>query len=520
MEASTVPDASAIPDNENTALYGRCLALGLALLLVLRLGALYLSQADLFFDEAQYWAWSLDPAFGYFSKPPLIAWIIGATTSLCGMSEFCIRLASPFLHTLTAIFLFFVARSLYGPRIGLWSALAFATLPGVSLSASLISTDVPLLTCWAFALLAWTKLLETRAWTWAFALGLAIGIGLLAKYAMIYFVLCAALFVAIEPSARWLFRDPRGLGTVGISLGVATLLITPNILWNVTNGLVTFSHTAANAKWSGTLFHPLKALEFLGAQFGVFGPLLFAALLFVSWRMIKGDEIGRSGGATTGLAHPGRMLLSFSVPVILLITCQALLSRAHANWAAVAYPAATILVTAMLFQENRKRWFQLAFSLHLLVLFVLAISFAMAPQIARISPGTPFKRLLGWEALAGVTQAKLQERKFAAILTDDRSVTAELTYYLRDASVPILAWRPLPVPRDHFELTRPFIGGQSGDPVLFVTLRQQSNYVINKFGAADLLGKEEVSSGGDLKRHVYFYALSEYRQDGSRQTRP
>ena len=519
MEASPVPDASAMPDRKNIAHYGRCLATGLTLLLVLRVGALYVSQADLFFDEAQYWAWSQDPAFGYFSKPPLIAWIIAATTSLCGMSEFCIRLASPFLHTLTAIILFFVGQSLYGPRIGLWSALAFATLPGVSLSASLISTDVPLLTCWACALLAWTKLLETRAWTWAFALGLAIGIGLLAKYAMIYFVLCAALFVAIEPSARWLLRDARGLVTLGISLGVATLLITPNILWNVTNGLVTFSHTAANAKWSGTFFHPLKALEFIGAQFGVFGPLFFAALLFVSWRMFKGDKIGKSS-AKTGLPHPGRMLLSFSVPIIFLITCQALVSRAHANWAAAAYPAATILVTAMLFQESRKRWFQLAFGVHLVALFVLAISFAMAPQIARISPGKPFKRILGWEALAGVTQAKLQERKFAAILTDDRSVTAELTYYLRDASVPILAWRPLPVPRDHFELTRPFTGGQTADPVLFVTLRQQSNYVINNFGAADLLGKEEVSSGGDLKRHVYFYALSEYRQDGSRQTRP
>ena len=32
-------------------------------------------------DEAQYWFWSRDFAFGYYSKPPMIAWVIGAIIS-------------------------------------------------------------------------------------------------------------------------------------------------------------------------------------------------------------------------------------------------------------------------------------------------------------------------------------------------------------------------------------------------------------------------------------------------------
>ena len=55
-------------------------------------------HAELFFDEAQYWAWGQEPAFGYYTKPPLIAWIIGATTSLCGDTPFCVRLPSPLMH--------------------------------------------------------------------------------------------------------------------------------------------------------------------------------------------------------------------------------------------------------------------------------------------------------------------------------------------------------------------------------------------------------------------------------------
>ena len=38
------------------------------------------NQTDLFVDEAQYWLWGQEFAFGYYSKPPLIAWLIGAVT--------------------------------------------------------------------------------------------------------------------------------------------------------------------------------------------------------------------------------------------------------------------------------------------------------------------------------------------------------------------------------------------------------------------------------------------------------
>ena len=67
-------------------------------ILAVRIIALAVSHAELFFDEAQYWAWGQEPAFGYYTKPPLIAWIIGATTSLCGDAPFCVRLPSPLMH--------------------------------------------------------------------------------------------------------------------------------------------------------------------------------------------------------------------------------------------------------------------------------------------------------------------------------------------------------------------------------------------------------------------------------------
>jgi len=102
----------------------------LGAILALRLVAVYVARIDLVLDEAQFWTWSRELAFGYFSKPPVIAWVIRGASELCGDSEACIRSASPVLYTLAAFMLYLTGRALYGPRVGFCSAIVFATLPG------------------------------------------------------------------------------------------------------------------------------------------------------------------------------------------------------------------------------------------------------------------------------------------------------------------------------------------------------------------------------------------------------
>ena len=80
-------------------------------LLIIFLLRIYLNsyfQIPLHFDEAQYWSWSQKPEWGYFSKPPMLAWIIGLSNFFCGSSEFCIRLPNPlyiFFHQYLFIYL-------------------------------------------------------------------------------------------------------------------------------------------------------------------------------------------------------------------------------------------------------------------------------------------------------------------------------------------------------------------------------------------------------------------------------
>lgn len=484
------------------------LAGGLLVLLVVRLVALALNRTDLYYDEAQYWAWAQVPAFGYYSKPPLIAWLIAAATAICGNGEACVRAPSPLIHTGTALAVAVLGARLYDRTTGVLAGLAFALIPGVSLSAGIISTDVPLLACWAVALIGFAALFETDDWWPALVLGAALGVGLNAKYAMAWFVLCAGVYLVVTPARRGVLRDKR----LWVALGLGVALIFPNVLWNKAHAFATLSHTADNAKWSGGLFHPLKALEFLAGQFGVFGPFYFAGLMLIAWR-----------ARTAKLAEADRFLLAFCLPLIAIIGVQALLSRAHANWAAMAYVSGVVVVIATLVREADRRWLAASFGLHEALVVGLIAATSTAGLYKAPFKGDPLTRTMGWHALSDavreeVARARAAGAPYAAVLTDKRAVTAELIYYMRGEATPVVAFRAGDKPRDHFEMSRPFTGG-TGEPVLLVSLNGAVDeggeagvpQVAGAFGAAEKMGERDVSTGTGATRHVTFLRLSAYK---------
>lgn len=494
-----MPAATGHVDRSREINWFALLLAGLAALLCVRLLALYVNGTDLFFDEAQYWAWSEEPALGYFSKPPLIAWVIGAATTVCGIGEACVRLPSPILHTATALAVFWLGRRLYDARVGALSALAFATLPGVSLSAGLISTDVPLLLCWALALIGFSALLESDDLWPAILLGVAFGAGLNAKYAMAWFIMCAGVYLAVTPERRGILRDWR----LYLAAGIGAALIAPNLVWNASHKFATFAHTAENANWGGSLLHPNKALEFLGAQFGVFGPILFAAFLVILWRARR-----------VRLADPDRLLLAFSAPLIAVILVQAFLSRAHANWAAPAYVAASVLVIATMVRDGAWGWLKASFALHAVIILLIVFGTSTAGRLELPVKTDPFARTLGWRNVADATRAELARaaaagKPFAAVLSDDRALTAELLYYMRDEPTPVLAWRP-GAPHDHFELTRPFTAS-TPSPVLLVRADEGPGAAAAAFTTVEKVDERALPAGRNAERHVSFYALAGYK---------
>lgn len=483
-------------------------ALGLVLALLgaitaLRLVALWANSTELFVDEAQYWSWSLTPAFGYFSKPPLIAWIIAASTSACGHDEVCVRLPSVLLHAVTGFLVFLIGRKLYSPMCGLIAAVTYATMPGVALSSGIISTDVPLLFAWALALLAFVQLVSAPTLAMAGLLGLALGLGLNAKYAMAYFVLCAALYFIAVPTQRSLLKRAH----LWIALALGLLLIAPNVVWNAVNSFATFSHTADNAKWAGSLVHPGKAIEFLATQFGVMGPILFGALLVIVWRARR---------AFFSLPESDRLLLAFSVPVIALITTQAFLSRAHANWAATAYVAAVVLVSAVMIRDGAWTWLRSSLAINTAIAVVIAVSTWQAGTFTLPGVGDPFARTLGNRALADAVKEAIAQRAAAgspvgSVVVTDRESAAALLYYARDLATPVTVWRAQSAPTNHFELTRAFDGGAGQEPALLLVGVPGPRNVLGAFGHVTSLGRREIAAGRFTSRAAELFVVSGFK---------
>lgn len=466
------------------------LLIWLAALTAIRIAGNVAANTDLFFDEAQYWFWSQELAFGYFSKPPLIGWLIRGVTGICGSGEACIRAPSAIFHAGTAILVFAIARSLYDSRTGFWAGLSYATLPGVSLSSSLISTDAPLLFFVALALFSLVMLRESTGWRWSIVLGLAIGFGFLAKYAMVYFLMCLAITLMLVKPWRSLLSDIR----LYAALAIGFTILAPNIIWNIQNGFATLSHTADNANWGGSLVRPVKALEFVGGQFGVFGPILFTVLLIYGVRWLLNPSQREEGGDNA------RLLLAFSAPVLLLMTLQALLSRAHANWAAFAYIAATVLVTAVLVHGGRRRLLRLSLAIHLAAAMIIPMGGILAGNVTLPYGADPYSRILGWRDLAERVGAEGERGGYKAIATDRRALAAELLYYLRDSGIPVVSLRGDGPPGDHFEMTRP-LTDTTPRPVLFVSHDK------NGPKGSRLLGSDDIAAGPTKSRHIYFHAL-------------
>ena len=410
----------------------------------LRLCALTFDGTDLFVDEAQYWLWGQRLDFGYYSKPPLIGWLIRAVTDLAGSdSTFWVRMPGAVLHGATALILGALAARIGGAKAGFWAAVLYISLPFVAVGSFLISTDTVMAPFFAAALFFFWRAGERRGVRDAALAGAAIGFAFLAKYAALYFWAGAFLAMALVPERRigW-----RGLGVMALAFAV---VIAPNVIWNLTHKLTTLQHTLDNVGWvrSGAGANLRSMAAFVASQAAVFGPVSFAALV---WALLR-------PGNRTRLA-----LVLMSITPLLAVTVQAFLGKAQANWAVSAYFAGTVLAVLVLGHRGR-----------VLAVGLNAVAAIAVPLLTILAPwpevgGKPLmKRYLGQATLSTDILA-MAKAEGVPVLADSRDLLADLFYTGREAGVTVYAPRAKGRPHHYYEQTFPLPADYRGK-LLFVS---------------------------------------------------
>ena len=503
----------------------------IGLITAVRVSGLFLSRVELYPEEAQYWLWSRHLAFGYFSKPPMIAWAIAAATRF-GEGEGFVRLTAPLAHGVAALALAAPGRRLYGGWTGLWAAMLYSLAPGVQLSSAVIATDCLVMAFAALAVWSYAGWLTTedrrRRLARAAMLGLSLGLGALAKYAIVYLALGLVLHAALSQPVRrrWRLRE------VALTAGAALLVLSPNLIWNAAHGFQTLAHTAHSADWSvgrsggerggaegagparRGLLGAASTPGFLLAQLGVFGPIPFVVLLIGAWRAARRKRGAGSGppALTSGVSADGA-LGALAAPALVLILLESLAARANANWAAVAYVPGAVLAAAWLLRWRARGWLLAAVASEAAAMAVF-LAAALSPAMAdRMHLANSFKRARGWEAVDALVAGqarRLGPAGLTAITVDDRFTFNALAYYGRrdwPAGAPALSmWVRERRANNEAETTSPLI---QGERVLFVDTagpgRPYRAEAMRDFVAVRPLGAWQVHTDAHHVREVFMF---------------
>jgi 4-amino-4-deoxy-L-arabinose transferase-like glycosyltransferase len=424
-------------------LLAACLIVGSAFLHMAYLA--YNCPLDLAPDEAHYWDWSRHLDWSYYSKGPLVAYLIRLSVmvtgswseQLTGSLMLAVRFPAVICGGLLLLGLYILTLQSYGrPRLATGVVAIAMIMPAVAAGSTLMTIDAPFICCWCWALVfGFQAMCRGSRWAWPLA-GLAVGFGILAKYTMILWLFSAVLFLLTDSRRRKMLFQPG----FWITTSIAAACCLPILIWNIEHDWLSLRHvirlagvdgTSSGIKWFGPLLY-------LGQQAG-----LHLGFWFAFWLAAVIVYRPRSAGRArllpsrfeSGLAgaSPSRNLQEldkrkeylwwFSAPTFLMFLLFSFKTGGgEPNWPVTAYISGLILsagwLTTQLSSSNPLTRRLTYGGLSIACGFALALTLVLHhtafayPAISRISgPPTasrplplrrfdPTCRLRGWRQLA------------------------------------------------------------------------------------------------------------------------
>jgi len=376
-------------------------------------------------DEAYYWQWSASLSLTYPDHPPLVAWLVRLGTVIAGETSLGVRLPFVLSGAIAPFFVYSIGRALgLDGRASAVSAVLSSLLPAPAVASLLATPDTPLGLCWLAAALALARLARGPAPGSWYLLGVALGLGLLAKHSALLLALSVALAVLLAPRIRSDLRTAHPW----LALLLALVLCGPELGAELAadgSALALQLRHLAGAMPSGApagpVAVPLRLAALIAGQIGLLTPLVtfLAALLAFRRRPLP---VG------------WRLALALLLLPMAATAIAALFVHPEQNWAAVGHPLAAVLAVGAIAPPFHTR--RLGRARVWLAATLLTAGCAMAllhwhaarPFLPLPAERDPVSRLHGWDDLAALG-ADL--RAADAAVCDNYGLAAELAWHAR-----------------------------------------------------------------------------------------
>ena len=185
-------------------------------------------------DELQFLSDALHLDWGYVAYPPLTPFVERVSMALFGISLEGLRLFSVLAQASIIIVAGLIARLLGGNRVAIATAALAVALAPISIFEG---TQFQYTTFeqfgWVLATYGVIRLLQSEDERWWLWIAFFTGLGIMAKYTVVFFVAALLAGFLLTPARRYLASRWFLLGC-----GLTLLIVLPNLLWQVKHNLI------------------------------------------------------------------------------------------------------------------------------------------------------------------------------------------------------------------------------------------------------------------------------------------
>ena len=425
---------------------------------------------DLSGDEAHYWEWSRRLDLSYYSKGPLVAYIIAAgrllladwSQQLVGSEALAVRSPAVVLSVFTGLGLAVLALgATRRARTALATVALMCTVPIFAAGSMLMTIDAPLACLWVWTLVCVERAVRRKSsLAWIIA-GVLIALGILAKYTMVLVYPVVGLWLLSDRDLRQQLKSPWPY--VATAIGFAGFI--PIVVWNAQHEWVSFRHVAGQAGITPTARPGLPGIgAYIGGQLAVTGLVwglgMWWALVDLWRNPPPGCDTDTTRANTTRAQR--LLLIAASLPWLAFLLFSPF-TKVQPNWPMLSILPATILLVIWLGRRlpaggRQRRGAQALIAAGILtgggLVTVAHHTESLAgffgwlsrgtPPLGLTSPAAPWDltpiakydptaRLRGWSQLGQVVGVCLASERSAGrdpfILADDYQVASEVAFY-------------------------------------------------------------------------------------------